>query len=44
MTQELLRETSNLLAANMYWMVAFKIFDVSLFEETPNRGNSEILF
>ena len=28
----------------MYWMVAFKIlvFDASLFEETPNRSNSEI--
>ena len=44
MTQELVRGTSNLLVANMYWMVAFKIhvFDASLFEETPNRSNSVI--
>ena len=43
-TQELVRGTSNLLVANMYWMVAFKIhvFDASLFEETPNRSSSEI--
>ena len=43
-TQELVRGTSNLLVANMYWIVAFKIhvFDPSLFEETPSRGNSEI--
>ena len=29
---------------NMYWIVAFKIhvFDVSLFEETPNRSSSEV--
>ena len=41
-TQELVRGTSNLLVANMYWMVAFKIhvFDASLFEETPNRSSS----
>ena len=44
MTQELVRGTSNLLGANIYWMVAFKIhvFDPSLFGETPSRGNSEI--
>ena len=44
MTQELVRRTSNLLVANMYWMVAFKIHvsDTSLFQETPNRSNSEI--
>ena len=38
------RGTSNLLVANMYWMIAFKIhlFYASLFEETPNRSNSEI--
>ena len=43
-TQELIRETSNILVVNMYWMVAFKIhiFDASLFEETPNGSNSEI--
>ena len=37
MTQELVRETSNLLVVNMYWMAAFKIhvFGASLFEETP---------
>ena len=35
---------SNLFVANMDWMAAFKIhvFDVSLFEETPNRSNSKI--
>ena len=34
----------NLLVANMYCMVAFKIhvFDASLFEETPSRSSSEI--
>ena len=44
MTQELVRGTSNLLVAKMYWMVAFKIhvFHASLFKETPNRSNSEI--
>ena len=44
MTQELVRGVSNLLGANMYWMVAFKIHvvEASLFEETPNRSNSEI--
>ena len=44
MTQELVRRTSNLLVANMYWMVAFKthVFDASLFEEMPNRNSSEI--
>ena len=44
MTQELVRGTSNLLVANMCWMVAFEthVFDASLFEETPNRSNSEI--
>ena len=43
-TQELVRGTSNLLVANMYWMVAFKIhvFDASLFQEMPNISNSEI--
>ena len=43
-TQELVRRTSNLLVANIYRMVAFKIhvFHASLFEETPNRSNSEI--
>ena len=41
---QLVRGRSNLLVANKYWMVAFKtlVFDVSLFEETPNRRNSEI--
>ena len=40
----LVRGTSDLLVANMHWMVAFKIhvFDASLFEKTPNRSNSEI--
>ena len=44
MTQELVRGTSNLLVDNMHWMVALKIhvFDASLFEETPNRSNSDI--
>ena len=44
MTHKLVRGTSNLLVANMYWMVAFKIhvFDASLFEETPNRSNWEL--
>ena len=44
MTQEYVRATSNLLVANMYWVVAFNIhvFDASLFEETPNRISSEI--
>ena len=39
MTHKLVRGTSNLLVANMYWMVAFKIHvsDASLLEETPNR-------
>ena len=42
MTQELVRGTSNLSVANMYWMIAFKIhaFNASLIEETPNRSNS----
>ena len=42
MTQEIVRGTSNLLVANMYCMVAFKmhVFDALLFEETPNRSNS----
>ena len=41
--QYLARGTSNLLVTNMYWMVEFKIyvFD-ALFEETPNRSNTEI--
>ena len=40
-TQELVRGTSNLLVASMYWIVAFQIdvFDVSLFEEIPNRSS-----
>ena len=44
MTQELVRGTSKFLVTNMYWMVAFNthVFDASLFEETPNRSNSEI--
>ena len=44
MTQELVRGTSNLLIANMYSMVTFKIhvFEASLFEKIPNRSNSEI--
>ena len=44
MTDELVRGTSNLLVANMYWKVAFKIhvFDASLFEETLNGSNSKI--
>ena len=43
-TQELVRETSNLLVTNMYWMIAFKtlVFDVSLFEEMPNRRNASL--
>ena len=43
MTQELIRRTSNLLVANMHWMVAFKIqvFD-ALFEKMPNRSYAEI--
>ena len=43
MTQELVRRTSNLLVANMHWMVAFKIqvFD-TLFEKMPNRSYAEI--
>ena len=43
-TQELVRGRSNLLVANEYWIVAFKIqvFDASLFDQTPNRSNSEI--
>ena len=38
------RKKSNLLVANVYWMVAFKrhVFDESLFEETPSKSNSEI--
>ena len=38
------RKKSNLLVANVYWMVAFKrhVFDASLFEETPSKSNSEI--
>ena len=41
MTQEIVRGTSNLLVANSYCMVAFKmhVFDALLFEETPNRSN-----
>ena len=37
--QELLRDMPNLLVANMYWMVAFKIqvFDASLFEEAIQK-------
>ena len=40
---KIVRRTSNLLVANMYWMIAFKIhvFDTSLVKETPNRSNSE---
>ena len=43
-TQELVRGASNLLVANIYWVLAFKIhvFDNSLFEEMTNRSNSEI--
>ena len=43
-TQMLVRGTSNLLVANIFWMVAFKIyvFDSYIVEETPNRSNSEI--
>ena len=35
---------SNVFVDNMYWMLPFKIhvFDALLFEDTPNRGNSEI--
>ena len=38
------RKKSNLLVANVYWMVAFKrhVFDTSLFEEMPSKSNSEI--
>ena len=41
---QLVRRMSNLFVANMDWMAAFKIhvFDVSLFEETPNRSSSEV--
>ena len=40
MTQELVRGTINLLVANMYWMVAFKIhvLDASLFEGTQHNS------
>ena len=33
--------TSNVLVANMYWRIAFKIFvfDASLFEETPYKSH-----
>ena len=43
-TEELVRGASNLLVANIYWVLAFKIhvFDNSLFEEMANRSNSEI--
>ena len=43
-TEELVRGASNLLVANIYWVLAFKIhvFDNSLFEEMTNRSNSEI--
>ena len=35
MNQELVKGTSHLLVANMYWMVAFKVhvFDASLFDK-----------
>ena len=38
MIQELVRGTSNLIVANIYWLAAFKIhvFEASLFQETPN--------
>ena len=41
--QVLVRRTSNLLVANMYWMVAckFNVFD-ALFEKKPSRRNSHI--
>ena len=44
MTQGLVRGTPNLLVANMYWMVAFKILvsDALVFDETPNRSSLEI--
>ena len=44
MIEELVRGTSNLSVAKMYWMVTFKIhiLDASLFEERPNRRKSEI--
>ena len=37
--REYVRGTSNLLVANMYWMLAFQIyvFAALLSEETPNR-------
>ena len=37
--QELVRGMPNLLVANMYWMVPFKIqvFDASLFEEAIQK-------
>ena len=43
-TQKWVREMSNNLVGNIYWMVVFKInvFDASLFEETPNRSSLEI--
>ena len=43
-TEELVRGASNLLVANIYWVLAFKIhvFDNSLFEKMTNRSNSEI--
>ena len=39
-TEELVRGTSSILVANMYWMVAFKthVFDASFSEETPNEA------
>ena len=45
MAQELVRGMPNLLVANMYGMVAFKIntFYGSLFKGTPNKSNFEIL-
>ena len=44
MIQELVRGASNLLVANMCWMVTSKahVYHVSLIEERQNRRNSGI--
>ena len=44
MIQELVGGASNLLVANMCWMVTSKthVYHVSLFEERQNRRNSGI--
>ena len=42
--QELERGTSNLLVADMFWMVEFTrpVIGASLFEQMPSRINTEI--